>query len=162
MQHMAQGSNQPWNTVNIGIEFYEPVKLPDGSIKNNRFYTNVLQNASGTVQPFSIIVYEYEAAKLDYSDIPQIFKALLSFVTTQQFIDPFKGTPKAAKVLQRTAKIIPRKQKTQTNTTSSSSVNQVPTFVQTSTQPNTFSSPTITESTLRKIIRESLITAIYS
>lgn len=161
MQHMAQGSNQPWNTVNIGIEFYEPVVLPNGKIKKNRFYTNVLQNASGTVQPFSIIVYEYRASLLDYSDIPQIFQALISFITTQKYIDPLKGTTKAAKEIPRTAKIIPRKTGKATSSAVSQTSNRIPSFTQSVTQQSTFSPPTITESQLRQIIRETIVNAIY-
>ncbi len=163
MRHMVQGNRKPWNTTNISIEFYEPVRLPNGKVKRNRLYTNVLQNAKGTRKPFDVTIYEYKAAQLDYTDIPIIFQSLISFITNNKFQDPLKGTPKEAKEITRTATIIQRKPKTVSAKTSSSmSVTQPPTYTQTSTQQNTFSPPTITESTLRRIIRESLIEYLYN
>lgn len=154
LQNMVTNGHEPWNTTNISIEFFEPIRQANGKIKQNRLRTTVFQNTKGTIQPFDVTVYEYQAKLLDYSDIPIIFNEIISFINTNTFINPLSGTPKEAKVLTRTAKVVSKKTKNSSSSNMSTSQNSAPTFTQTSTQP-------ITESQLRCIIREALI-SLYS
>ena len=153
MKNMLAGNRAPWNTTNISIEFYEPIIGKNGKVVQNRFNSNVFQNQQGTIQPFTVTVYQYVAKKLDWADIPIIFKAIVDFITNNVYNDPFRGTSKAAHTIEKTAKIKQRKQK-QKNV--SKSVSSPASFTQTSTSASNFTTPTITEDQLRQIIRESI------
>lgn len=72
MANMIKGSRKPWTTTNICVEIYEPIRDKYGKIKKNKFKTTVLQNAKGTIQPFGVDVYKYEAKLLNIADIPII------------------------------------------------------------------------------------------
>ena len=85
-QNMVTNGHEPWNTTNISVEFYEPIVLPNGKIRQNRLRTSVFQNTKGTVQPFDVTIYEYQAKLLDYQDIPSIFKEIVSFISNNTFI----------------------------------------------------------------------------
>lgn len=69
---------KPWLTANISIEFKEPRYDKTGKRLSNKWNVDVRQNAKGTIQSFSIDVYEYKADMLEYSDIPVIFNAIKS------------------------------------------------------------------------------------
>lgn len=116
MANLAKGGGKPWNTTNICVEFYEPIKDKNGKVKKNKFQTTVVQNAKGSIRPFSIDVYKYEAKLLDIADIPTIYNAIVSFINNGIYIDPLASTNKVAKVISRTAKIVNRKSSNNTET----------------------------------------------
>lgn len=89
---------KPWKTTNICIEFSESRHNQQGKRLRNRTNPNVLQNMKGTVQPFSIIIYEYQASDLENNDIPIILNAILDFLNDGVYTDPFNNTLKAARV----------------------------------------------------------------
>ena len=120
MANMVKGNRKPWNTTNICIEFYEPIRDKNGKIKKNKCQTTVVQNAKGNIQPFTIDVYKYEAKLLDIADIPTIYNAIVSFINNGIYTDPLSSTNKAAKVISRTAKIVNRKPSNNTETSQSS------------------------------------------
>ena len=156
MTNMVKGKKKPWKTKNICVEFYEPQIGKNGKVKRNRFKTTVLQNAKGTIQPFTIYVYEYEAKLLDAADIPIIYNAIVAFINTGTYTDPLAGTNKAAKYISKTAKIVNKNN----NQTSLNPPQQPP---QTSNPTNNSSSGGLncnivrfTESELKRMITESI------
>ena len=152
MANMVKGGKKPWNTTNISVEFYEPLTDTKGKIKRNKFKTTVLQNVKGSIQPFSINVFEYKAELLDISDIQAIYNAIISFINTGTYNDPLASTNKSAKVINRTAKIVAKQPQGST-----SSQPSTPTLVS-NNNTNNLNCNTIrlTTSDLRNIIYEAV------
>lgn len=110
MQRIAD-KDEPWKGDNISIAFIAPKTLQDTRIRSR-----VTQNSLGTIQPFSVTTYQYNNKLLDENDLGNIFHSIESFLNGNGYTDPFKGTPKAAKVIPRNANIKPHKPpKTPTN-----------------------------------------------
>lgn len=154
---------KPWLTANISIEFKEPRYDKTGKRLSNKWNVDVRQNAKGTIQPFSIDVYEYKADMLEYSDIPVIFNAIKIFMKTGTYTDPFAKSPKEAKLSQKTAKIKPHTPKT-TASASTASPNAAKTTALATTSP---SAKTMTESTKKergnkpiKVTRDELVSIV--
>lgn len=106
MQHLAD-KNEPWNGDNISIEFIAQ-NSPQDTVVRARVY----QKPYGGIKPFDVTIYQYDNTILDERDLSQIFRSILSFLNGNGYNDPFKGTPKAAKVMPRTANIKPYKEPT--------------------------------------------------
>lgn len=102
---------KPWISSNLSIEFTETRYNNVGKKLDNDWNDVVRQNEQGSIQPFSIDVYEYKAASLDESDIPMIFDAICEFTFTGSYSDPLMNTSKAARYIPRQAKIKPYKPK---------------------------------------------------
>ena len=79
-KHSRFVGHKPWKTVNLSVEFYERTYDSNGKKQNNKWRTSVRQNAKGTIKPFTIDVYEYQAELLDYVDIEKIYKAILEWI----------------------------------------------------------------------------------
>ena len=101
MQRMAD-KNQPWKGDNISIVFIRPRSPQDKPIR-----ARVYQNSRGTIQPFDVMTYQYNPLILDNIDVSALFHAIIPFLNGRGFVDPFIGTPKAAKVKPTTANIKP-------------------------------------------------------
>lgn len=144
LANMVKGKKKPWNTTNISVEFYEQRLDTNGSPIKNRTRTTVYQNAKGTIQPFSVTIYEYQASDIEQSDIALIYSAVLSFIKTGVYKDPLGETPKAAKVSTKTATI---KNKRTPKTSATESIEK--------------HTAILTESDLRMMVKECVKTIIY-
>lgn len=161
-RNLLHNNWKPWNSINISIEFAETRYNANGKRLVNKWNDTVKQDAKGTVQPFSIDVYEYKASMLEDSDIPTIFSAIKTFALTGTYTDPFAGTPQAAKHTRRPAKIKPFKRGTASANTATS--NTVKTTSSANTSP---SAKTMTESTKKergnkpiKVTRDELVSIV--
>ena len=103
MQRIAD-KDEPWKGENISIAFITPKSKQDSQVR-----ATVRQNAQGTIQPFDITTYQYNSTILNESDLSNIFHSIVSFLNGRGYTDPFQGTPKKAKVLQRHSNIKPYK-----------------------------------------------------
>lgn len=160
MQNMLNGRRRPWDTGNISIEFYEPQYNRSGKIMPNILLTKVRQRPNyPTIQPFSITVYEYQAAELDVEDIPTIFQEIVKYIFGGRYHDPFIDTEKMAQVMTRNAEIpgavAPSKNDVKMNISNGE-------YGADDVVDENVKTKTITESTLRRIIRESLIEYLYN
>ena len=97
-----QGNKTPWLQQNISIDFIVPNSNNDTVIR-----ARVQQNSGGTIQPFTVSIYQYDANVIGPNDLIDIFKALLLFLNGKGYTDPFAGTPKAAIPKPRTSHIKP-------------------------------------------------------
>ena len=106
MQHLAD-KDEPWKGDNISIVFITPKSPQDVRIRQR-----VMQNHYGSIKPFDVTTYQYDNTILDERDLSRIFRSIISFLNGGGYNDPFKGTPKAAKVIPRTSDIKPYKEPT--------------------------------------------------
>ena len=118
-QYLARGSNhhlrmqnladkdEPWKGDNISIVF-----ITLNSQQDIRIRPRVQQKPYGGIKPFDVTTYQYDNTILDEMDLSQIFRSIQSFLEGNGYIDPFKGTPKAAKVIPISANIKPYKEPT--------------------------------------------------
>lgn len=138
------------DNTNMSVEFYIPKYEPDGTKKQNKFRNNVVSPKTiEEVKPFSISSFNYDSRILDQGDDEYILNSIIDWLHNSRgnypYKDPFKDTPKAANVLTKTAKVKISNGEGGEPITEILHSNKVK----------------ITESTLRKIIRESLIATIY-
>lgn len=104
LQNYPKGGSEPWLSDNTSIEFIVPHSDEDKKKVRQRVY----QNASGTIRPFDVTIYQYNSDLIESTDIIEIFKAIVVFLNGGGYTDPFAGTPKKAKIIPRTANIKPR------------------------------------------------------
>ena len=112
MQNYPKGGREPWLSDNISIEFIVPHSDED----KKKVRPRVRQNASGTIRPFDVTIYQYNSDLIEPTDITEIFKAIVVFLNGGGYTDPFAGTPKKAKIIPRTANIKPRTTSTSVTT----------------------------------------------
>ena len=97
---------------NIGIEFTEQrfkkngTEIPPLDDKDPSINQVVPKNGR-TIRPYLFTVFRYDPKKLESEDIKVICKALVVFIQTGVYNDPFKNTPKAADIIPRYSEIIP-------------------------------------------------------
>ena len=109
LENYADDRNEPWLFDNVSIEFI----VPNSEEDKEKLRARVYQNASGTIQPFDVTVYQYDSTLIKVTDLITIFKAIIVFLNGGDYSDPFVNDPKkAAKVIPRTAKIKPYRGKT--------------------------------------------------
>lgn len=102
-RYVKKNNDLPNHTNNLSIEFYKPVYLSSGKRKPNKTNRRVRVPSWATkLSDFSVSIYNYKPQYLDPVDITTIYNAILKWFsdTTNnpdaKYIDPFKGTPKAA------------------------------------------------------------------
>lgn len=111
MQNYASHNQTPWLSDNVSVEFIPPKTKAD-----KQFRPRVKQNVNGTIQPFSVTVYQYNPNILEGQDLLEIFKSIVVFLNGNGYSDPFTDTNKQAIVKPRQANIKPNKMsKTPTN-----------------------------------------------
>lgn len=98
-QHIAD-KDSPWKGDNISIVFRTPQHK-----RKDKIQTKVIKHSDEYIEPFSITTYQYDNTILVPSDVSNIFRAILSFLSGNGYTDPFARTPKAAKVIPKNAKI---------------------------------------------------------
>ena len=97
-----------YNT-NISIEFYKPKYKASGKTYRDRIDANVsVPNGIRGVIPFVVKSFKYKPELLAESDIDQIYQAIIDWIyggDEAEYVDPFIGSPKEAKVASKEAKI---------------------------------------------------------
>lgn len=126
IQNFANPNDKPWLSENISIEFIQPKSKADKKTYKSRVY----QNAEGTIQPFDVTTFQYNSDILEHADISCIFNGVIRFLNGEGYTDPFRGTPKAAKVISRHSHIKPYKHKSilSTNITVDKNGNNQPSY----------------------------------
>ena len=132
--------------ANMSVEFYVPKFDEDGNRKPNKFKNNVVSPKTiEEVKPFTISSFNYNARVMDVGDDDIILNSILDWLHNSRgaypYKDPFEGTTKAANALTKTAKV---------KVSEGNGGSLVTEVIKTERL-------SINESTLRQIIRESLI-----
>jgi len=144
-QRVADKDN-PWKGVNISIVF-----KTQNSRRNSKINTKVVRHSDEYIEPFDITTYRYNSTVLAQSDLSDIFRAILSFLSGNGYTDPFAGTPKAARVIPKNAKI---KFDTKVNGNFDSSGNSV------GSKRGGYGADYVSESIIKRIIQEEISKAI--
>lgn len=112
LDRLLKYGHKPHKANNIGIEFTEKRKKKNGKDiqplddKDPKINQVVPKNGK-TIRPYLFTVFRYDPEKLENKDIKPICKALVVYVQTGIYNDPFKGTPKEAEIIPRYSEIIP-------------------------------------------------------
>lgn len=109
---LLKSGHKPYKANNIGIEFTEQRFKKNGEEippldDNDPSINQVVPKNGRTIRPYLFTVFRYDPKKLESEDIKTICKALVIFVQTGIYNDPFKNTPKAAIIVPRYSEIIP-------------------------------------------------------
>ena len=94
--------------TNVSIEFYKPKYNDDGTRNPNKVKPRVtIKPEIEGVVPFIIYSYSYTHELLNNADVDKIYNSILHWINgdAEIYVDPHKGTSKAAYPQQKTSKI---------------------------------------------------------